>query len=129
MKKYEVLLEDVPSENTLYPTNFKTGMRFLSKKGSEFRQRASLAFKIAQLPKFKMKPLIMEVHIYWRTMRRADPMNFLKAVGDSLKYCGYIEDDWIIVPRVMKFYYPDHPDRKVLKGIQCLMLTLYQEEF
>ena len=119
--KYSVFLEDVPSENTLYPTSFKTGMRFLSAKGKEFKERASVSFFEAKLPKFRMVPLVVETVAYWRTMRRADISNFNKAIGDALKSSGLIEDDWILLFRNMDFLYPDDPRRdltKFPKGLQ-----------
>ena len=129
--KYSVFLEDVPSENTIYPTNFKTGIRFLSAKGKEFKQRASVSFFEAKLPKFPMVPLVVETVAYWRTMRRADISNFNKPIGDALKSSGLIEDDWILLFRNMDFLYPDDPRRdltKFPKGLQGFMVTLYELE-
>lgn len=130
MKKYSCLLKDVPSENSLYPTNFKTGMRFLSSKGKEFKQRAAVSFFEAKLPKLTMEPLVIELVAYWRNMRRADMMNYHKAIADALKSSGFIEDDWIVLMRDIRFYYPNDPGRDLKafpKGYQGFMLTIYQE--
>lgn len=126
--KYRVWLEEVPSENSLYPTNFKTGMRFLSKKGKEFKQRAVKAFSEANLPVFQMKPLVIEYIAYWRDMRRCDASNYIKAIGDALKSGGFIEDDWILLFRAVEFFYPDNPNRGLPKGIQGFMLTIFTEQ-
>jgi len=126
-KKYSIWLEEVPSENTLYPTNFKTGMRFLSSKGKEFKQRAIASFFEAKLPKFPTKELVIELTAFWRNMRRADMMNYHKAIADALKAGGFIEDDWIVLMRDMAYYYPDNPKRTIPKGIQGFMVTIYTE--
>jgi Holliday junction resolvase RusA-like endonuclease len=125
-KRYSVWLEDVPSENTLYPTNMKTGIRFLSKKGKNFKERATIAFHT--LPKFPEKPLIVELVAYWRNMRRADMSNYHKAIGDALKSSGHIIDDYILLFRDQEYFYTDNPARTIEKGIQVFMLTIYEKE-
>lgn len=128
--KYSVFLEDVPSENTMYPTNMKTGIRFLSGKGKDFRSRAILAFKQEKFPRFPTEPLVMELVAYWRNMRRADSGNYIKAIQDALKVGEFVEDDWIILPRCIKYYYPDDPKRdlKVFpKGLQGFLVTVYED--
>jgi len=125
---YSVFLKDVPSENSLYPTNFKTGIRFLSKKGSEFRKRAVLAFKEAGFPRFATRPLVVELTAYWRDKRKCDMANYHKAIGDALKAGGFIEDDWILLFRDQKFYYPGDEGRKLEKGVQGFIVQVSERE-
>lgn len=144
-KRYSVFLENVPSSNTLYATNFSTGRRFLSKKGAAWKGYTKTlksgeirvpgyvdqVYRDAKLPRFSNAKHIIELVAYWPNRRKTDLQNYHKPIADSLKECGYFEDDWNILMRDMDFFYPDDAKWKARKemGQPCgILITIFEKE-
>ena len=85
-----------PSENTAYPTNPKTGRRFLSKKGTEYAKTV-WALCVQQNVKMVRGPVSLIVHGYPPDRRVRDGSNYEKILFDSLAKAFIFENDmWVI---------------------------------
>ncbi len=93
-----------PSMNTLYPSNRKTGRRFLSKRGTAYLAAFRVAVAAAGKP---VQPLSgrlgYRLHLYPPDARKRDLSNCLKAVEDCLTKCGvWVDDSQVDVIRVFR---------------------------
>jgi hypothetical protein len=152
MPKYSVFLGDVPSVNHMYfdmalPLKKPMGKRKFTvikipttelkdfagywtnpkDKTGFIPGTASKAFEAAGIPKnlpMDEEGTVIELVAYWPTMLRRDMPNYHKAIGDAMVNAGLFQDDWPLMFRDIKFYYPNHVDRKLEKNVQGFMVTI-----
>lgn len=81
-----------PSLNSLFPTNRKTGRRFVSKKYEAWRKEAYWLIGLKKVETLK-NPVIISISLGAPDKRSRDGDNFLKALKDSLVVMRVIQDD------------------------------------
>lgn len=95
-----VILPPAISVNHLYL--FKRGKRFMSKKGMEYMQKASMLVEQAvNIQNYQLEEegvwLVCELTFYFPDKRRRDCHNTHKVVLDALEHIAFKEDRWVLV--------------------------------
>ena len=90
----KLVLPYPPSLNTLYPSNRKTGRRFLSKRGESYHDAVQMALRTSGLPSEPLSGrLAYRLHIYPPDARKRDLSNLPKVVEDCLTQFKVWGDD------------------------------------
>lgn len=92
MEPVVIRLPFPPSLNNLFPTNRKTGRRFLSKEYRAWRKEALMMLMVARPQKFTCY-VDAKIVLTAPTATRRDLDNYQKAAFDLLKKAGVIVDD------------------------------------
>lgn len=83
-----------PSLNTLYPTNRRTGCRFLSKRGTAYHSAVRIALAALDLPSEPLSGRLgYRLHIYPPDARKRDLSNLPKVIEDCLTQFRVWGDD------------------------------------
>lgn len=86
-----------PTLNTMYPTG-RSGRRFLSKKGKDFKNEV-YALTLEQHGIFKpfTGPVSATIHLAVPDLRKRDLDNTFKAIFDALKHANvYMDDEQVV---------------------------------
>lgn len=90
---YKIVLPFPPSLNMMYPQNMKTGKRFLSKRGKEFKEAAKKVLEKSPTRILQGK-VWLTIRIY-RPRKSGDGDNYIKPSQDALKGFFFNDDEQV----------------------------------